>query len=203
MTALNDWLFGAAWFLPAGVIALGAVVALLGVVRRKRGLLVAAAVLDLVGFGWLAASVLVETPAEFAENRTNAIVAAYDAGDWPEFRRLLDARTTFDGWLVGPEIADAAEATHAALNQESAEIVEAGVARDELGVQNSVEVVSYQAGAVPRLRTAWRFDFREDPSTGDHFLHAIEMLPTDRVEPDDLRKFVVPGTSGASGARRP
>jgi hypothetical protein len=102
---------------------------------------------------------------------------------------LIDPETTFDGLFEGPQIARAAEATHGALAHDDVGVASEEVTQDEAGVRVVIDVVSYQAGPVPRIRTTWAFDYQD--RDGRIVLTRITPLSGDQVPAERIRQMVV------------
>ncbi len=191
MDSLVQWTFASPVWLIAAFAVLFAGVLLVGLVRGRKPLMLAGGVLLLLCGGWLAASVLVETPQEWALADAEQIAASYGDADWEQFDTHIDDATRFEDWMTGPEIRAAARATHRTLGHESVTVADSTVERDAVGIQVTLEVVSLQGGPVPRLRTAWRFEYVQ---RGDVWtLDRITPLATEQIDPADIRSRIIRG----------
>ena len=189
MSSLTETLLGPAWYLPVAALVLAGIVLLFGLLRRDRAARIAGAVVLALAAVWLVVASLVVTHRESSLAQARAAVEAYDAADWPALDEVIDDDTRFDNDLVGGDIVTAAEATHDTLNHSSVDL--ATIEAEEAGGRVTVdfEVVSLQGGPVPRLRTAWRFEFvRRD---GETVLDRITILPTEQIDPEQIRGRIV------------
>ena len=189
MSSLTETLLGPAWYLPVAALVLAGIVLLFGLVRRDKAARAAGAVALALAAIWLIAASVVVTHRESALAQTRAAVEAYDDADWPALDAVIDDDTRFDNDLVGGEIVRAAEATHDALAHSSVDLATIDAEQSGGRVTVDFEVVSLQGGPVPRLRTAWRFEFaRRD---GQTVLDRITILPTEQIDPEQIRGQIV------------
>ena len=189
MDQASAWLFESSIWLPLALSVAASLVVVFGAARRDRTLIIAGAVVDGLALLWLALTVVVETPREAALERTRAVVQAYADADWPGLTNALDPATDFDT-LSGPALVTAARLTHESLNHETVTLTGVEAETDAAGVRVTADVLSTQGGVVPRLRTAWRFDYAPGPD-GTLTLTRIEPLPTEQLDPAQIRGRVV------------
>ena len=189
MHTLTHWLFATPWWILA--IAGAAVVAFLlfALSRRDQKLTRIGAALVAAVVVWVLAGLIINTPVERARDRTEAMVRAYEASDWQTLSTLVDPETRFANMLKGQDIVKAAQQTHEELEHGEIMITRVETIRDGAGIRVIVRVLSEQKNAyVPRLSTAWRFDYTQ---RGDRWeLEKIEPLPTDTMDPDTILRNV-------------
>ena len=186
-----ETLFASPTWLIAAIALLFVGLLLFGLFRGRKPLILAGGIALLLCAGWLAAALLVETPSEWALADAEAIATSYGDGDWTDFDARIDDSTRLEDFLVGEQIRTAARATRSAYGQTSVSVAEATAARDAVGVRVTLEVVSLQPGPPPRMRSAWQFDYRK---SGDAWvLDRITILPTEQIDPDEIRSRIIPG----------
>ena len=191
MDQIQQYLFATPWWLVAGLVAISLGGLAWALLKRDAKLRNALLIALLVTVGWLAATTLVTTPIEMAERRTNALVDAYNAADWNAFADNIDAQTRLTGGsasIVGEQITLAAEATRRSRDDGEVSITSTEVRKDAAGIRVDISVVAEADEFYGPFRTAWRFDYVE--RGGVWFLDRIEVLPTDRIKPEDIMRRV-------------
>lgn len=132
----------------------------------------------------------VATPKEQALARTSALVEAYSEADWRQFRTLLDDDTNFESLLLGGDaIANAAQATHDAVGQESVMVTRREAEADAAGVRVDVRIVSRQRETAYAAPTFWQFDYRTTPD--GLVLDRIRLLQSEVGDSDTVRQRIV------------
>ncbi|MEL7237975.1 MAG: hypothetical protein AAGK78_03870, partial [Planctomycetota bacterium] len=147
-----------------------------------------------VGGAWAAATHFVATDLEQAELRTRGLVESYEAGDWTQFESLLDSSTRLDTELVGEQIVHAAQATHERLNHDDVRVIMSEP--KQLGpdtIEVRIEVSSRQAVGFfdGPITTGWNFLYTR--RAGNWVLDRIEILPTQFLNPERVRRNIVRG----------
>ena len=191
MDQIQQYLFATPWWLVAALVALSLVGLVGAILKRDAKLRNVLLVALLVTVGWLAATTLVTTPTEAAVARTNALVDSYNDADWGTFGDNIDGQTRLTGGtasLVGEQITIAAQATRQSRDDGDVSITSTEVRRDAAGIRVDISVVADADDYYGSFRTAWRFDYVE--RGGVWMLDRIEILPTDRVKPEDLMRRI-------------
>jgi hypothetical protein len=189
MHNLTHWLFAAPWWILAIGGAAAVAFLLFALSRRDRRLTrIAGGVAALVVL-WVLAGLVIATPVERARDRTEAMINAYENSDWDALSALIDPETRFANMLKGHDIVLAAQRTHEEMEHGEILITRVESNRDDLGILVDVRIISEQKSQyVPRLSTAWRFDYRKRGE--DWKLEQIEPLPTDTMDKDTILRNV-------------
>ena len=190
MSVVSEWLFNAP-VLVLGPIALAAALALAygllrGEARVWRPALAAVAVVAL----WASLSYFVRTPVESAVARARGLAAAFEAGDWAGFDKLLDPETRFYSRLKGPQITEAARLTREATGATDVRVLGTRATRDGEAIAVTMRVLSQHTAVMTRtVVTLFRFDLHR--RNGQWRLESIEPLPTENFDATAYLRFLV------------
>ena len=180
MATLEEWLFGAPWWLIAMAASGSLALLVFALARRNRRLkLVSLPALGLCVL-WGVASYWVETPTETSVQRTREMVRCYEQQDWNRLSELVDDETHFAGLLRGREIVEAARLTHEAMGLPPVTVTHLESVRDDIGVVVNLRVRAQPTNSIHPFTTGWRFDYRR---LGDTWrLERIDPVATEHVD---------------------
>ncbi|HZZ44588.1 MAG TPA: hypothetical protein VFE58_16755 [Tepidisphaeraceae bacterium] len=182
---MTDLLFDPAWYLPAGLLAAGAILFWTGNRKLDRTLKNLGGILALLAITWGIVSYLVQTPKEHALTQTRAILSAYKSHNWPRMQELLDPGTTLGHYGNRDMIMLAARQSIDNPGVKDVYIL----STDADQVQSHISVTTTLATTVDRamgrpVRSTWQFDFVN--MGGDWTLTTITPLSFEGQSPDPI-----------------
>lgn len=155
-----DLIFSTPWWLPTGLLAVGAALFWSGNKRIDQGM-------KRLGFGLILAAVLVmivssivETPKEKAIRITKAVINAYKDHDWDKMQSLLDPATKLANYGNRNMIMAGAKASIDKPGVKDVHVlsIEADQEQTHIGVTTTVVAAIDQAQGRP-VTSTWRFDY--------------------------------------------
>lgn len=145
------------WF-PTAVLGIGLAVWVYGNNRTQPKLRMAGLGIGLLAVVLVVLSVMVDTPREASEKRTNAIVAAANVKAWDEFQSHFDSNTRLIGLTGAEAIRQRAEQYWGNFDFKGATVL--GMSSTQAGSLITVEATIYADFAGPPTST-WAFEYKQ------------------------------------------
>ncbi|HEV7302284.1 MAG TPA: hypothetical protein VGN72_23295 [Tepidisphaeraceae bacterium] len=188
---MSDMLFDPPWWLPLGIIAVGAY--LFWSANRKQdttlrnvglGVVLLAVVLMAIGY-------FVDTPTETAVRRTRLLITSVEDRDWTTFASLLDSKTSLLVYRGKEQLSKGAEQTIDRIGLQSVRILDLEARPTQSLITVDLSLLSEQEIAPYPYPSNWRFEWQTDGN--GWYLARIVPLPRENFSPDDVsRNLVLP-----------
>jgi hypothetical protein len=164
----TDYFFNTPWWLPAAVVAVGAVLFYTANKRQETRLRTAGLLVVFLGVAVAVVSYFVDTDLERAEKQTRRIVDAFENKDWPAFRSLLHPGTSIsiaNGQTLyrgNDVIANKAREASDKYGFRAVNVTGMDSRQDQTLITVSIGVISTQEATMLRpINSTWEFDWLE------------------------------------------
>ena len=186
-----DMLFDPPWWLPLGIIAVGAY--LFWTANRKQDTTLRNVGLGVVllAFVLMAIGYFIDTATETAIRKTRQLVTSVEDRDWTTFASLLDNKTSMLVYSGKQELTKGAEQTVDRIGLRSVRVTGLEARPTQSLITVDIKCLSEQEVAPYPYPSNWRFEWQTDGS--GWYLARILPLPQENFSPDGVsRNLVLP-----------